>query len=118
MWTEFKNTINNRKGYIYSFFIIYFVFCLPACTSTKTHNSSNSTSSHLIYFGEKKSTLYTNADTIAFEQFLSLYTELLEFKKHPNFKRYGFAEGGPYYKWLRRAKIIDNGLNYGKCAKK
>jgi hypothetical protein len=39
-----------------------------------------------------------------FSEFKSMYNELLEIKNHPDFKKYGFAIGGPYNGWLIRVQ--------------
>ncbi len=41
-----------------------------------------------------------------FEEFKTLYSELLEFKDKSNFKKYGFGQGGPYHVWLTKVKNL------------
>lgn len=46
-----------------------------------------------------------------FEEFKSLYNELLEFKGSDDFKKYGFAIGGPYNYWLKKIQTLKNDPN-------
>jgi len=39
-----------------------------------------------------------------FEQFESLYKELIEFKDDSDFKKYGFGKGGKNYEWLNKVR--------------
>lgn len=41
-----------------------------------------------------------------FEEFKTLYGELLEFKNKSNFKKYGFGQGGLYHSWLTKVKNL------------
>jgi hypothetical protein len=41
-----------------------------------------------------------------FEEFKTLYSELLEFKDKSNFKKYGFGQGGSYHIWLTKVKNL------------
>src|SRR3546814_7559 len=50
----------------------------------------------------------TEGVEMIFEQFKSLYNELLQFKNSPDFIRYGFGEGGPYHKWLKEVQTLKN----------
>lgn len=43
-----------------------------------------------------------------FAEFNSLYQELLDFKDADDFKQYGFGDGGPYYKWLKKVEELKN----------
>lgn len=43
----------------------------------------------------------------ALVEFKSLYNELILFKDSDDFKKYGFAIGGPYNNWLKRAKGLE-----------
>lgn len=43
-----------------------------------------------------------------FAEFKSLYQELLDFKDKGDFKQYGFGEGGPYNKWLKKVEELKN----------
>lgn len=43
-----------------------------------------------------------------FAEFKSLYQELLDFKDKADFKQYGFGEGGPYNKWLKKVEELKN----------
>ena len=52
---------------------------------------------------------YSEADKIkALKEFKELYDELIEFKRTNDFKKYGFAEGGPYNGWLKRVDNLAN----------
>jgi len=41
-----------------------------------------------------------------FEEFKTLYSELLDFKDKSDFKTYGFSQGGPYHEWLTKVKDL------------
>ena len=43
-----------------------------------------------------------------FAEFKSLYQELLDFKDADDFKQYGFGEGGPYNRWLKKVEELKN----------
>jgi hypothetical protein len=43
-----------------------------------------------------------------FDDFKKLYSELLSIKDTPDFKKYGFAVGGPYNAWLLRVQELEN----------
>lgn len=41
-----------------------------------------------------------------FSEFKTLYAELLGFKNKPDFKTYGFGQGGPYKEWLTKVEDL------------
>ncbi|MEQ1587112.1 MAG: hypothetical protein ABL895_14590 [Cyclobacteriaceae bacterium] len=43
----------------------------------------------------------------ALREFEVLYYELLKFKDTENFAKYGFAIGGPYSEWMKKAENLD-----------
>ena len=43
-----------------------------------------------------------------FDEFKSLYNDLLKFKDKPDFKTYGFGQGGPYNSWLKEVEALKN----------
>jgi hypothetical protein len=49
----------------------------------------------------------TNLD-MSFWEFKSLYEELISFKNKSDFRKFGFAVGGPYNEWLLRVQKIKN----------
>lgn len=65
---------------------------------------------------EKKVNNQNNVDTAKdsiitaeyLAKFKSLYSQLIEIKDEDNFKKYGFAIGGPYNKWLKNVEKLKN----------
>ncbi len=53
----------------------------------------------------------SNNEEKVFEEFKSLYSELLEFKGTNRFQQYGFATGGPYNHWLKKVQNLKNDPN-------
>ncbi|MBL6662693.1 MAG: hypothetical protein ISP71_01200 [Flavobacteriales bacterium] len=45
---------------------------------------------------------------IVFEEFKSLYYQLVEFKDEDDFKTYGLGNGGPYNDWLIKLYVLKN----------
>lgn len=53
-----------------------------------------------------------------FDEFKSLYQELKNFKDNNDFKKYGFAIGGPYHIWLKKVQNLKNNPNSKLLIKK
>lgn len=59
-----------------------------------------------------------NSQNEVFDEFKSLYQELKSFKDDNDFKKYGFATGGPYHIWLKKVQSLMKNPNSKLLIKK
>ncbi len=96
------------------FLLLVFVITFIGCgnNSTNQKNQETVTTNTEVIGNSKLQEDNTNSTIpLDFEQFVSLYNELLGFKDKANFKQYGFGQGGPYYSWLERANKFEKTAN-------
>ncbi|NMM50346.1 hypothetical protein [Marinigracilibium pacificum] len=98
-----NKVIIRKQGTIRQLFIFIFMIGLNILSCTNEKEDTNGKEN----INVQQNINPQNEDEI-FQQFKSLYFELLEFKDDEKFKKYGFSKGGPYNKWLTKVEEIES----------
>ncbi len=64
-----------------------------------------------LFFMATNFSIAQTSQTEVFDEFKSLYQELKNFKDNNDFKKYGFATGGPYHIWLKKVRNLKSNPN-------
>jgi len=86
--------------------LIFTITSLISCKNEPKENKNTEiTETETVEIGKTNETEKINE---VFEKFKVLYNELNEFKDSPDFKKYGFGEGGKNKIWLEKVRELKN----------